>query len=55
MTEKELLAARQSIVQKLTQARLEKGLSQEQLESVSGPSVPISAASKKEHKTSPLT
>ena len=31
MTEKELLAARQSIVQKLTQARLEKGLSQEQL------------------------
>ena len=26
MTEKELLAARQSIVQKLTQARLEKGL-----------------------------
>ena len=31
MTEKELLTARQSIVQKLTQARLEKGLSQEQL------------------------
>ena len=31
MTEKELLAVRQSIVQKLTQARLEKGLSQEQL------------------------
>ena len=31
VTEKELLAARQSIVQKLTQARLEKGLSQEQL------------------------
>ena len=31
MTEKELLAARQSIMQKLTQARLEKGLSQEQL------------------------
>ena len=31
MTEKELLAARQSIVQKLTQARLEKGLTQEQL------------------------
>ena len=31
MTEKELLAARQRIVQKLTQARLEKGLSQEQL------------------------
>ena len=31
MTEKELLAARRSIVQKLTQARLEKGLSQEQL------------------------
>ena len=29
MTEKELLAARQSIVQKLTQARLEKGLSKE--------------------------
>ena len=35
MTEKELLAARQSIVQKLTQARLEKGLSQEQLATVS--------------------
>ena len=31
MTEKELLTARQSIVQKLAQARLEKGLSQEQL------------------------
>ena len=31
MTEKELLTARQSIVQKLTQTRLEKGLSQEQL------------------------
>ena len=31
MTEKELLAARRSVVQKLTQARLEKGLSQEQL------------------------
>ncbi len=31
MTEKELLAARQSIVQKLTQARLEKGMSQAQL------------------------
>ena len=30
-TEKELLTARQSVVQKLTQARLEKGLSQEQL------------------------
>lgn len=31
MTEKELLTARQTIIQKLTQARLEKGLSQEQL------------------------
>lgn len=55
MTEKELLAARQSIVQKLTQARLEKDCLRSSLQSVSGPSVPISAASKKEHKTSPLT
>lgn len=31
MTDKELLASRQGIVQKLTQARLEKGLTQEQL------------------------
>ena len=31
MTEKDLLTARQSIVQKLTQARLEKGLSQTDL------------------------
>lgn len=31
MTDKELLASRQSIVQKLTQARLEKGLTQQQL------------------------
>ena len=31
MTEKELLTTRQTIIQKLTQARLEKGLSQEQL------------------------
>lgn len=31
VTDKELLASRQGIVQKLTQARLEKGLTQEQL------------------------
>ena len=31
MTDKELLASRQGIIQKLTQARLEKGLTQEQL------------------------
>ena len=31
MTEKDLLAARQNIVRKLTQARLEKGMSQSQL------------------------
>ena len=31
MTDKEMLASRQSIIQKLTQARLEKGLTQEQL------------------------
>lgn len=31
MTEKDLLASRQSVIQKLTQARLEKGLSQAQL------------------------
>ena len=31
MTDKELLASRHSIVQKLTQARLEKGLTQAQL------------------------
>lgn len=31
MTDKEMLASRQSIIQKLTQARLEKGVTQEQL------------------------
>ena len=31
MTEKDLLVSRQSVIQKLTQARLEKGLSQAQL------------------------
>ena len=31
MTDKEMLASRQSIIQKLTQARLEKGMTQEQL------------------------
>ena len=31
MTDKEIRASRQSIIQKLTQARLEKGLTQEQL------------------------
>ena len=55
MTEKELLAARQSIVQKLSQARLEKDCRRNSLQSASEPSVPTSAASKKEHKISPLT
>ena len=36
MTEKELLASRHSIVQKLTQARLEKGLTQAQLAALIG-------------------
>ena len=36
MTDKELLASRQGIVQKLTQARLEKGLTQEQLAKLIG-------------------
>lgn len=55
MTEKELLTARQTIIQKLTQARLEKGLSQEQLAKKLEQSVPTSAVLKEEHKTSPLT
>ena len=53
MTEKELLAARQSIVQKLTQARLEKDCRRSSSQSGSGPSAPISAASKRNAK--PLT
>ena len=36
MTDKELLASRQGIIQKLTQARLEKGLTQEQLAKLIG-------------------
>ena len=36
MTEKDMLASRQSIIQKLTQARLEKGLTQEQLAKLIG-------------------
>ncbi len=36
MTDKEMLALRQSIIQKLTQARLEKGLTQEQLAKLIG-------------------
>lgn len=53
MTEKELLAARQSIVQKLTQARLEKDCRRSSLQSASEPSVPISAASKRNTKSLP--
>ena len=55
MTEKELLAARQSIVQKLTQARLEKGLSQEQLAKRIGTQRSNICRIEKERKTSPLT
>ena len=36
MTDKDMLASRQSIIQKLTQARLEKGLTQEQLAKLIG-------------------